>query len=135
MTHTYDTPPTLPTTFNPAETEPPAPVTQEDLTALIMALEQTLTRGAGDPRCLLMEQSDILHSLFRALVSANLKDAILAKFYGKTDTADIAAWLAMVLQTQKQCMQALKTASTVEYLDALANTLSPLPPKMGKRSE
>ncbi len=135
MTQTYDTQQTLPATLNPTETETNVPVTQEDLTALIMSLEQTLTRGAGDPRCILMEQSDILNSLFRALVSANLKDAIIAKFCGKANIEDIAAWLGMVLQTQKQCMQALKTASTVEYLDAMTNNLSPLPPKMGKRNE
>lgn len=128
------TPPPFPTT-EPAEPQASDPVTQEDLIALLQSLEQTLTRGAGDARCILMEQADILDSLFRALVSANLKDAIIAKFYGKTNMAEIAAWLGTVLQVQKQCRQALKTASTVEYLDAMVNNLSPLPPQTGKRNE
>jgi len=63
-----------------------------------------------------------------SIIAAHLKDAVCARFTGDTDPSAMAGWLSMALQTQKQCADALKTASTVEYLDAMTgrpNTPSP----------
>lgn len=116
MTHTHDdTPETL-------------PLTETDLIGLVNHLEGLLMAGPGHARGTLMRQSEVLDSIFNALIAANLKEAITARFLGDgVDQAATARWLGHALQVQKQCMESLKAASAIDYMENIS-ARSPAPP-------
>lgn len=103
-----------------------------DLIGLLNHLEELLTADHNHARATLMRQSEILNAIFHALVATNLQDAITARFCGDANTDTTARWLGMVLQTQKQCAETLKTASTIEYLESIAAATKTIPPSPQK---
>ncbi|HRQ60333.1 MAG TPA: hypothetical protein PLO23_02275 [Alphaproteobacteria bacterium] len=130
MTNTHDPPETL---------QSLPPVTEADLISLLNHLEETLLQGSQS-RSTLLRQSDLLDSIFNALVAANLKEAITAKFYGKTDHAATAGWLHAALRTQKQCMETLRTISAMDYMENIAArsaafTYSSTPPTPHRKND
>lgn len=99
---------------------PDTPVTDADLFALMNNLQELLTNGPARAQGTLLRQSETLDALFTTLVARHLKDAVEGHFYGTSTPEHSAAWLGMVLQVQKQCMESIKTASTVNYMDTIA---------------
>lgn len=98
----------------------PQPITETDLIALVNHLEGLLMDGPGKGRGTLMRQSEVLDSIFNALIAANLKEAVTARFLGQgVDQAATARWLQYALQTQKQCMESLKAVSAMDYMESI----------------
>jgi hypothetical protein len=114
MTNEHDTPENT--------QEPPAKtVTDDDLFNLMSQLEGLLTNGPARAQGTLLRQSETLDALFSTLVARHLKDAVTGHFYGTAKPADTAAWLGMILQVQKQCSEAIRVASAVNYMDTMAS--------------
>lgn len=111
------------------DTQNDAPTPQEQMNEVCADLMHTLSVQTDGPidTDTLARQAKLLDDLLSAVMRRNLQGDLKRGHFSEYG-------LAMALRIQKQCVDTIKAASTIEYMKQIKAMQTPTPPQIGKRT-